>query len=281
MLGAADRSAQPEQFDTETGLPTSEVQALNSTTWYAHTRAYSEMKWPGASAKHRASIADTLATITPKPVKDNRRGSAPEGRRQCRHHRHETRDRGCGELQDDQPVLGQRPGAFRSYSPTQADHRPAAQTGTWRKPSRTPSGPEPGELVIVRRYLHKDDELTQHLTRKLNTPLTWPEGGGLNTEHVAEIAAAAACDIAYNHAANGHLADLFAALPLPGTTEGREFWHSLREAGGMAALNIDPANAGAPSSTIWSTETKEASPAACSASWENSTASSARPWPKS
>ena len=81
MLGAADRSAQPEQFDTETGLPASEVQALNSTTWYAHTRTYAEMKWPGASAKHRASIADTLATITPKPVKDNRRGSAPEGRR--------------------------------------------------------------------------------------------------------------------------------------------------------------------------------------------------------
>ncbi|MFI9825480.1 hypothetical protein ACIHFC_34325 [Streptomyces sp. NPDC052013] len=100
--------------------------------------------------------------------------------------------------------------------------------------------------MIVRRYLHKDDELTQHLTRKLNTPLTWPESGGLNTEHVAEIASAAACDIAYNHAANGHLADLFAALPLPGTTEGREFWHSLREAGGMAALNIDPANAGGP-----------------------------------
>ncbi|GGV73126.1 hypothetical protein M3765_23470 [Streptomyces thermoviolaceus] len=66
-----------EQFDTETGLPTSEVQALNSTTWYAHTRAYSEMKWPGASAKHRASIADTLATITPKLVKDNRGPRTP------------------------------------------------------------------------------------------------------------------------------------------------------------------------------------------------------------
>jgi hypothetical protein len=67
-----------EQFDTETGLPASEVQALNSSTWYAHTRAYAEMKWSGASAKHRASIADTLATITPRLVKDNRGAPAPK-----------------------------------------------------------------------------------------------------------------------------------------------------------------------------------------------------------
>lgn len=61
-----------EQFDTESGLPGSEVKALNTTTWYAHSCAYAEMKWPDASAKHRASIADTLATITPKLVKDTR-----------------------------------------------------------------------------------------------------------------------------------------------------------------------------------------------------------------
>ncbi|MER6126098.1 hypothetical protein ABT173_26440 [Streptomyces sp. NPDC001795] len=68
----------------------------------------------------------------------------------------------------------------------------------------------------------------------------------LDTEHVAKIAAAAACDVSYNQAANGHLVDLFAALPLPGTAEGREFWASLREAGGIAAMNIVPANAGGP-----------------------------------
>jgi integrase len=61
-----------EQFDSETGLPASEVQALNSPTWYAHTLAYTAMKWPGASAKHRASIADAMATVTPRLVKDNR-----------------------------------------------------------------------------------------------------------------------------------------------------------------------------------------------------------------
>lgn len=37
-----------------------------------------------------------------------------------------------------------------------------------------------------------------------------------------------------------------AALPLPGTPEGSEFWRSLWDAGGDAALNIDPASAGGP-----------------------------------
>lgn len=100
--------------------------------------------------------------------------------------------------------------------------------------------------MIVRRYLGEDDELAQHLTQELNTPLSWPEDAELNTEHVAKIAAAAACDVSYNQAANGHLVDLFAALPLPGTPEGDEFWNTLRRVGGEAALYIDPANAGGP-----------------------------------
>lgn len=109
-----------------------------------------------------------------------------------------------------------------------------------------PHDVELGELVIVRRYLDEDDELAQHLTQQLNTPLGWPEDGGLTTGHVANIASAAACDVSYNHAANGHLVDLFAVLPLPGTPEGREFWDSLRHAGGQATMNVDPANAGGP-----------------------------------
>jgi len=114
------------------------------------------------------------------------------------------------------------------------------------EPPCAPSGAELGELVIVRHHLGKDDELAQHLTHKLNTPLDWPKDGGLNAEHVAKIAAAAACDVSYNQAANGHLVDLFAALPLPGTSEGDEFWDALRRVGGDAALYIDPANAGGP-----------------------------------
>lgn len=101
--------------------------------------------------------------------------------------------------------------------------------------------------MIIRRFLDEDDELAQHLVQQLNTPLDWPEGAGLTTGHVAKIASAAACDVSYNQAANGHLIDLFAALPLPGTPNGNEFWVALGNAGGDAALYIDPGNMGGPS----------------------------------
>jgi hypothetical protein len=100
--------------------------------------------------------------------------------------------------------------------------------------------------VITRRFLDDDGELAQHLVQQLNTPLDWPEGKGLTTGHVAKIASAAACDVAYDHAANGHLIDLFAALPLPGTPDGDKFWAALENAGGNAALYIDPGNMGGP-----------------------------------
>lgn len=53
-----------EQFDTDTGLPASELRQRNSPTWYEHACAYALMKWPKAAAKHRMSIAETLTTIT-------------------------------------------------------------------------------------------------------------------------------------------------------------------------------------------------------------------------
>ncbi|MGW6939492.1 tyrosine-type recombinase/integrase [Streptomyces xanthophaeus] len=65
-----------EQFDEETGLPVSEVEALTTPTWYAHVTAYVLMKWPKAAAKHRASIAETLATVTPAFISSSR--GAPE-----------------------------------------------------------------------------------------------------------------------------------------------------------------------------------------------------------
>lgn len=67
-----------EQFDMETGLPASEVLAAQSPTWYDHAREYAAMKWPTASAKHRAGIADALATVTPRLVKDSRGAPAPK-----------------------------------------------------------------------------------------------------------------------------------------------------------------------------------------------------------
>ncbi len=113
-------------------------------------------------------------------------------------------------------------------------------------------GPQPqGDSVIVNRSIGSEqpdeyDELEQHLTQKLNVPLDWPEDSGLTVGHVAKIAVAATCDTAYSQAANGHLIDLFAALPLPGTPEGEGFWKRIGDAGDDAALNIDPANMGGP-----------------------------------
>lgn len=61
-----------EQFDEETGLPAHELAALNSPTWYEHATAYALMKWPRAAAKHRASIAESLAVVVPALVTTNR-----------------------------------------------------------------------------------------------------------------------------------------------------------------------------------------------------------------
>ncbi|MFJ9088711.1 hypothetical protein ACIRL3_40515 [Streptomyces sp. NPDC102384] len=103
--------------------------------------------------------------------------------------------------------------------------------------------------MIVKRYFSSKqpdeyDELEQHLTQELNAPLDWPEGGGLTVGHVAKIASAATCDSAYGRAANGHLIDLFAALPLPGTNDGETFWQRIIDVAHSAAYNIVPANMG-------------------------------------
>ncbi|MCC5032298.1 tyrosine-type recombinase/integrase [Streptomyces sp. WAC 00631] len=61
-LLTATRKGEP--FDTETGLPVSEVRERNRTSWYAHARAHAARKWPTAAAKHRASIAESLTIAT-------------------------------------------------------------------------------------------------------------------------------------------------------------------------------------------------------------------------
>ncbi|MEU0084784.1 site-specific integrase [Streptomyces sp. NPDC006274] len=67
-----------QQFDEDTGLPASELEALNTPTWYEHSKAYAVMKWPKAAAKHRASIAEALATVTPAFVATTRGAPEPE-----------------------------------------------------------------------------------------------------------------------------------------------------------------------------------------------------------
>jgi integrase len=52
-------------FDDATGLPEPMSRKRSSSSWYEHACAFVDMKWPRASAKHRKSIADALATVTP------------------------------------------------------------------------------------------------------------------------------------------------------------------------------------------------------------------------
>ncbi|MET8780301.1 site-specific integrase [Streptomyces sp. NPDC004589] len=66
-----------QQFDEETGLPARELAALTSPTWYDHATEYVLMKWPRAAAKHRASIAESLAVVTPVLVTSKRGAPGP------------------------------------------------------------------------------------------------------------------------------------------------------------------------------------------------------------
>ena len=47
-------------------------------TWYQHTVAYAEMKWPHLAAHSRASMADALATVTPLLTRET--GRRPQAR---------------------------------------------------------------------------------------------------------------------------------------------------------------------------------------------------------
>ncbi|MGS2613649.1 tyrosine-type recombinase/integrase [Micromonospora sp. LZ34] len=59
-------------FDEVTGLPEKSASEQNRTTWYAHARAYAEMKWPSLAAKSRRSAVEALVTVTTSLVTANR-----------------------------------------------------------------------------------------------------------------------------------------------------------------------------------------------------------------
>jgi integrase len=63
-----------QPFDTEAGRPVSEARLKNTTTWYAHARAYIEKKWPRLAAKSRRSTVEALTAVTAVLVKDAARG---------------------------------------------------------------------------------------------------------------------------------------------------------------------------------------------------------------
>lgn len=52
-------------FDEKCGLPEPMARARNARSWYDHAIAFVDMKWPRSAGKHRRSIADALATVTP------------------------------------------------------------------------------------------------------------------------------------------------------------------------------------------------------------------------
>jgi len=54
------------EFDPVTGEPVLwAAPEPDSTTWYRHALAYTDMKWPDLAAHSRASMAEALATVTP------------------------------------------------------------------------------------------------------------------------------------------------------------------------------------------------------------------------
>ena len=65
-------------FDVDTGLPEQMARRLATVTWYEHAMAFVDMKWTRASPRHRKSIAEALATVTPALVSTDRGTPSPE-----------------------------------------------------------------------------------------------------------------------------------------------------------------------------------------------------------
>jgi integrase len=59
-------------FDEAIGLPEPMARELNTRTWFDHAIAFVDMKWPHASPKHRRSISEALATVTPALLNTDR-----------------------------------------------------------------------------------------------------------------------------------------------------------------------------------------------------------------
>jgi hypothetical protein len=72
------RKGEGVAFDEPTGLPEPMARERATRSWYEHAIAYVNMKWPRASAKHRRSIADALATVTPALLATDR-GAPDDG----------------------------------------------------------------------------------------------------------------------------------------------------------------------------------------------------------
>jgi integrase len=71
-LLTASREGAP--FDIASGLPAILSEPKGQQTWFDHTLAYVQFKWPHASPRHRKGIAEALTTVTAALVEE---GQAP------------------------------------------------------------------------------------------------------------------------------------------------------------------------------------------------------------
>ncbi len=62
--GLKDAVRNRRPFNPRTGLPEAETTEEEMITWYAHARAYAEVKWPNLAPVSRRSVAEALVTIT-------------------------------------------------------------------------------------------------------------------------------------------------------------------------------------------------------------------------
>ncbi len=65
-------------FDMESGLPEPMARKLSAQSWLTLAMDFADSKWPHSAAKHRASIADALATLTPALLTSERGRPAPD-----------------------------------------------------------------------------------------------------------------------------------------------------------------------------------------------------------
>ncbi|MGB8383446.1 MAG: hypothetical protein WCG47_19725, partial [Dermatophilaceae bacterium] len=61
-LNAAAHAGEP--FDPQSGLPRRMQPKAAGPTWFEHAQAFTDMKWPAWSPRHRQSTAEGLTTIT-------------------------------------------------------------------------------------------------------------------------------------------------------------------------------------------------------------------------
>jgi hypothetical protein len=64
LTGLKDAVRDRRPFNPRTGLPDAEITEEEVISWYAHARAYTEVKWGNLAPVSRRSVAEALVTVT-------------------------------------------------------------------------------------------------------------------------------------------------------------------------------------------------------------------------